>query len=146
MNHPIPMLDLMFFLTETQDNPRHVGSVLIFRKPRRGGAHCVQQIVDAYRRAAPQPPFDRIPVFRKTGLPVWLEVVAIDPLRHVLHLVLPLPAMKRVAHARGAPGGREHGAPHRGGLRCPARLDYFRNSRVPLASPACQESASCPAR
>ncbi len=32
MSTPIPMLDLMFFLTETQDNPRHVGSVLIFRK------------------------------------------------------------------------------------------------------------------
>lgn len=31
MNDPIPMLDLMFFRTETQDNPRQVGSVLIFR-------------------------------------------------------------------------------------------------------------------
>jgi hypothetical protein len=33
MPNTIPMLDLMFFLTETQDNPRHVGSVLIFQKP-----------------------------------------------------------------------------------------------------------------
>jgi hypothetical protein len=37
MASTIPMLDLMFFLTETQDNPRHVGSVLIFQKPKRGG-------------------------------------------------------------------------------------------------------------
>ncbi len=43
----------------------------------------MQQIVDAYRRVTPQPPFDRIPVFRKAGLPVWQEVEAIDPLRHV---------------------------------------------------------------
>ena len=37
MSTPIPMLDLMFFLTESVENPRHVGSVLIF-KPPRGGA------------------------------------------------------------------------------------------------------------
>lgn len=98
MNHPIPMLDLMFFLTETQDNPRHVGSVLIFRKPWRGGAHCVQQIVDAYRRARPQSPFNRIPVFRRTGLPAWQEVESIDPLRHVLHLALPAPGSDEQLH------------------------------------------------
>ena len=28
MSTPIPMLDLMFFLTENQDNPRHVGAVV----------------------------------------------------------------------------------------------------------------------
>jgi hypothetical protein len=37
MGIPIPMLDLMFFLTENQDNPRHVGAVLIFQRRRRGG-------------------------------------------------------------------------------------------------------------
>ena len=70
MADTIPMLDLMFFLTETQDNPRHVGSVLIFQKPRGGGDRTARQIVDAYRRAKPQPPFNRIPVFRKVGLPL----------------------------------------------------------------------------
>jgi len=53
MGIAIPMLDLMFFLTENQDNPRHVGAVLIFQRPRRGGTNVVRQIVDAYRRAAP---------------------------------------------------------------------------------------------
>ena len=48
---PIPMLDLMFFLTEKQDNPRHVGAVLIFERPRRGGAAVVRRIVEAYRQA-----------------------------------------------------------------------------------------------
>lgn len=98
MTSPIPLLDLMFFLTETQDNPRHVGSVLIFRKPRRGGARTVQEIVDAYRRSKPQPPFNRIPVFRKAGLPVWQEVESIDPLRHVLHLALPAPGSDEQLH------------------------------------------------
>jgi WS/DGAT/MGAT family acyltransferase len=97
MADTIPMLDLMFFLTETQDNPRHVGSVLIFQKPR-GGDRTVRQIVDAYRRAKPQPPFNRIPVFRKVGLPVWKEVESFDPAHHVLHLALPSPGSNEQLH------------------------------------------------
>ena len=64
---PIPMLDLMFFLTESVENPRHVGSVLIFKRPPRGGANTAREIFAAYRASPPQPPFNRIPVFRKTG-------------------------------------------------------------------------------
>ena len=47
MTTPIPMLDLMFFLTERVDNPRHVGAVQIFRLPKRGGADRVREIVAA---------------------------------------------------------------------------------------------------
>jgi WS/DGAT/MGAT family acyltransferase len=98
MSSTIPMLDLMFFLTETQDNPRHVGSVLIFRRPRRGGATVVQEIVDAYRRARPRPPFNRVPVFRRTGLPEWREVDTFDPSHHILHLALPAPGSDEQLH------------------------------------------------
>ncbi len=60
---PIPMLDLMFFLTESVENPRHVGSVLIFRPLRgRDGRRIAREIVAAYRETAPRPPFNRIPV------------------------------------------------------------------------------------
>ena len=82
----IPMLDLMFFLTETVDNPRHVGAVQIFRLPQRGGAARVREIVDAYRRTKPQPPFNRVPIFQRTGMPQWREVESIDSRYHVLHL------------------------------------------------------------
>ena len=98
MASTIPMLDLMFFLTETQDNPRHVGSVLIFRKPSRGGGKTVREIVEAYRRAKPAPPFNRIPVFKKIGLPEWREVDSIDPSHHVLHLALPAPGSNEQLH------------------------------------------------
>ena len=74
MGIPIPMLDLMFFLTESQDNPRHVGATLIFERPSRCGADFLDKIVDAYRRAIPVPPFNRIPVLRRIGLPEWHEV------------------------------------------------------------------------
>jgi diacylglycerol O-acyltransferase len=91
MGIPIPMLDLMFFLTENQDNPRHVGAVLIFKRPRRGGAGFVGKIVDAYRRATPVPPFNRIPVFRRAGLPEWQEVEHVDTDYHFQHRTLPAP-------------------------------------------------------
>jgi WS/DGAT/MGAT family acyltransferase len=95
---PIPMLDLMFFLTESVDNPRHVGSVLIFRKPRRHGAKVVQEIVDAYRRVEPTAPFNRIPLFRKTGLPLWQEVEHLELSHHVRHLALPAPGSDQQLH------------------------------------------------
>ena len=54
--------------------------------------------MDAYRRAKPQPPFNRIPVFRKVGLPVWKEVESFDPAHHVLHLALPAPGSNEQLH------------------------------------------------
>ena len=95
---PIPMLDLMFFLTESIDNPRHVGSVLIFRKPARGGARVVEQIVEAYRRARPRAPFNRIPVFRRSGMPLWQEVSSLEPRQHVRHISLPAPGSDEQLH------------------------------------------------
>jgi WS/DGAT/MGAT family acyltransferase len=91
MGIAIPMLDLMFLLTENQDNPRHVGAVLIFQRPRRGGAQVVREIVEAYRRATPVPPFNRIPVLVRAGLPEWRELDRLDMERHVQHLTLPPP-------------------------------------------------------
>ena len=98
MPNTIPMLDLMFFLTETQDNPRHVGSVLIFQKPKRGGDRITREIVEAYRRAKPVAPFNRVPVFKAVGLPEWREVDSIDPSHHVLHLALPAPGSNEQLH------------------------------------------------
>ena len=98
MTTPIPMLDLMFFLTESVDNPRHVGAVQIFGLPARGGAARVREIVEAYRHIRPQAPFNRIPVFQRTGLPQWREVDEIDSRYHVFHLALPTPGSDEQLH------------------------------------------------
>lgn len=95
---PIPMLDLMFLLTESVANPRHVGSALIFRKPARGGDRVVREIVDAYRAARPHAPFNRIPVLLRAGPPHWREVQDVDAGQHVLHLALPAPGSERQLH------------------------------------------------
>jgi WS/DGAT/MGAT family acyltransferase len=93
------MLDLMFFLSENQDNPRHVGAVLVFEKPKHGGEQIVQRVIDAYRGAKPVPPFNRIPLFRLLGLPEWREVDDFDMHWHVQHLALPAPGSDAQLHA-----------------------------------------------
>lgn len=95
---PIPMLDLMFFLTESVDNPRHVGSVLIFRKPSDRRESVVAEIVAAYRSTQPRPPFNRIPQLRAMGLPQWREVDHVDTTHHVRYLALPSPGSERQLH------------------------------------------------
>jgi diacylglycerol O-acyltransferase len=98
MGIAIPMLDLMFFLSENQDNPRHVGAVLIFERPDRGGANIVPRVLDAYRRAKPVPPFNRIPVFPRLGLPEWQELDDLDMDWHVQHVSLPAPGTDAQLH------------------------------------------------
>ena len=98
MGHAIPMLDLMFLLTETQDNPRHVGAVLIFERPSRGGAATVRQVISAYRRARPVPPFNRVPVLLRAGLPEWREVRTFDMRWHVQQRTLPPPGSDAQLH------------------------------------------------
>jgi WS/DGAT/MGAT family acyltransferase len=98
MGIAIPMLDLMFFLTETQENPRHVGAVLIFERPPRGAAAIVRQVVAAYRRARPVPPFNRVPVLWRAGLPEWQEVSEFDRHWHVQQRTLPAPGSDEQLH------------------------------------------------
>ena len=71
MSTPIPMLDLMFFLTESVENPRHVGSVLIFQPPRRGGAEYRarnRRGLSARRTAAALQPHPGVPQDRDAAL------------------------------------------------------------------------------
>jgi WS/DGAT/MGAT family acyltransferase len=95
MGTAIPMLDLMFFLTENQANPRHVGAVLVFERPKRGGAAALRRLREAYRKARPVPPFNRVPVFAQAGLPEWREVDEFDMDWHLQEKVLPSPGTDR---------------------------------------------------
>ena len=96
MGTPIPMLDLMFFLTETRDNPRHVGALLVFERPKSRRTDFVGRVVAAFRRAVPVAPFNRVPLFRKAGLPEWQEAETLDMDWHVQSLALPAPAWCKI--------------------------------------------------
>jgi hypothetical protein len=98
MTIPIPMLDLMFFLTETRENPRHVGALLVFERPKSSRSDFVGRVVDSFRRAVPVAPFNRVPLFRKAGLPEWQEVETLDMDWHVQRLAVPAPGSASRLH------------------------------------------------
>ena len=60
MSKPIPPLDLMWLLMETQASPTHVGALLLFEKPK-GRPDVVRDTAAAYRSFTPTPPFNYVP-------------------------------------------------------------------------------------
>lgn len=90
MSKTIPALDLMFLLTESPNSPKHVGAVLTFKLPAAGGSRIVREIADAYRAAAPVPPFNFVPVLSMTGMPRWKVAGSVDMDYHVQHVALPV--------------------------------------------------------
>ena len=59
MSKPIPPLDLMWLIMESQASPSHVGALLLFEKPK-GNPDVVRQIVEAYRSYQPTSPFNYV--------------------------------------------------------------------------------------
>ena len=88
MSKPIPPLDLMWFVMETQASPTHVGALLLFEKPK-ARPNVVREIVAAYRTFEPTAPFNYVPELGGASLPHFREATSYDPRYHVQHLVLP---------------------------------------------------------
>ena len=88
MSKPIPPLDLMWLIMETQASPMHVGALLLFEKPK-GNPAVVRQIVDAYRSFEPTPPFNYLPLVGGASLPHFREATSYDPCYHIQHIALP---------------------------------------------------------
>jgi diacylglycerol O-acyltransferase / wax synthase len=82
----LSFLDLVFFITESQASPKHVGGLSIFSKPQGAGKNWVK---DFYRewlsREEIAPPFNYIIDFKALGGPCWreAETAAID--EHVFY-------------------------------------------------------------
>ena len=88
MSKPIPPLDLLWFIMETQAAPTHVGALLIFEKPK-GRPEIVREIVAAYRSHDPTPPFNYVPELGGSLRPHFREADSYDPHYHVSHIALP---------------------------------------------------------
>ena len=91
MGRTIAPLDLSFLLNESRDCPQHVAGVLVFENPAADAGWTVADLVRRYRAATPVAPFDRIPDFRRLGLPQWEQVREFDMRYHVQHVALPAP-------------------------------------------------------
>jgi WS/DGAT/MGAT family acyltransferase len=88
LDKPIPPLDLLWLVMETQAAPTHVGALLIFDKPK-GRPEIVREIVAAYRAHNPTPPFNYVPELGGALRPRFREADSYDPHYHVSHVALP---------------------------------------------------------
>jgi len=87
----IPPLDLMFFLTESPESPKHVGAVQVFQLPKNAPATYLRDLVEAYQQAPVEPPFNYHPHFPRFGMPEWREDEDMEMSYHVRHSALPKP-------------------------------------------------------
>jgi WS/DGAT/MGAT family acyltransferase len=90
-NKIIPPLDLMFFLTESPQSPKHVGAVQIFQLPDGAPSSYLLDLVAAFKEAPVVAPFNYHPHFPRLGLPQWREVRDMEMSYHVRHSALPGP-------------------------------------------------------
>jgi diacylglycerol O-acyltransferase len=90
-NKKIPPLDLMFFLTETAQSPKHVGAVQIFKLPAKAPKTYMRNLVKSFKEAPVASPFDYRPHFPRVGMPEWVVDDNLDIDYHVRHSALPGP-------------------------------------------------------
>ena len=87
----IPPLDLMFFLTETPQSPKHVGAVQIFQLPAKAPDTYLRDLVADFKAAPAVSPFNCHPHFPRVGMPQWREDEEMEMNYHVRHSALPAP-------------------------------------------------------
>ena len=81
----LSVMDLAFFLTETDASPKHVGGLLMFRKPAKAPANYVEQLVDEYAGNIDEirAPFNQIIQFSAFSAPRWKCDLDFDINNHV---------------------------------------------------------------
>jgi diacylglycerol O-acyltransferase / wax synthase len=68
----LSFLDLAFFLTESENSPKHVAGLLIFKKPSGSSSNWVQQLAQEFANFdQPSAPFNHVIDFRALGGPRW---------------------------------------------------------------------------
>lgn len=91
MAKKIPPMDLMFYLMETPENPKHVGAVQLFELPRNAPRDYLINLAQMIKQAPVVPPFNYRPHFPRTGMPEWRVDKDLDIDYHVRHSALPKP-------------------------------------------------------
>jgi WS/DGAT/MGAT family acyltransferase len=91
MPRTIPPLDLLFYLMETPESPKHVGALQIFERPADAPADYMTDIVARMREIPAVAPFNCRPRFPRTRLPYWQTVDEMEMEYHLRHSALPAP-------------------------------------------------------
>jgi diacylglycerol O-acyltransferase len=86
----LSLLDLGFFIAESEASPKHVGGLLIFKRPARSAAAFVKNLYREYLTFTDvKPPFNRVINFSLSAMPHWQATTAVDLNQHVFYHTLP---------------------------------------------------------
>lgn len=82
----LSLLDLVFFLIETEASPKHVAGLMIFEKPEGSNPGWVKQLTAQLQsHDQPTPPFNQVINFRALGGPAWRTTDHFDIEDHVIY-------------------------------------------------------------
>ena len=94
----LSLLDLGFFIAETEASPKHVAGLLIFKRPPKSTAAFAKNLYKEYLAASDvKPPFNRVIHFSMGAMPHWVATDHIDMHQHVFFHTLPKDANDRKA-------------------------------------------------
>ena len=94
----LSLLDLGFFIAESEASPKHVGGLLICKPPPKAGAGFARKLFDEYlTHTGVQAPFNRVIDFSLTAMPHWRDAGTVDLAQHVFFHTLPKGANGRQA-------------------------------------------------
>lgn len=88
--HKLSLLDVAFFIAESEASPKHVGGLMICKRPPRSKPGFA---ADLYREFLTftdvQAPFNRLIHFSLTAMPTWRDCESVDLQQHVFYHQLP---------------------------------------------------------
>ncbi|MEJ2160843.1 MAG: WS/DGAT domain-containing protein [Chromatiales bacterium] len=80
----LSLLDLAFFVTESEDSPKHVAGLMIFKRPAKSPARFVSDLFEEFMAFdKPGEPFDHVINFTALGGPQWQKCTDFDIDQHL---------------------------------------------------------------
>ena len=86
----LSLLDLGFFIAETEASPKHVAGLLIFKRPPKSTPAFAKNLFKEYLAASDvKPPFNRVIQFAMGSWPFWHPIEKLDMSHHVFFHTMP---------------------------------------------------------
>jgi WS/DGAT/MGAT family acyltransferase len=86
MMNKLSLLDLGFFIAESHESPKHVGALLICKRPPRAAAGFVRSLYKEFLGfTGIEAPFNRVINFSLTAMPSWQTCESIDLNQHIFY-------------------------------------------------------------
>ncbi len=82
----LPLLDLAFFIAESEASPKHVAGLQICKRPPKARTNFAHKLYEELlTHTEVQSPFNRIIQFSLTAMPHWLEADNVDVSEHIFY-------------------------------------------------------------